>query len=336
MEDGNMEKYREQAEQTAEKQREIQETIDQLDKQQKDGKSKQKKKEAVQAGARKQPEPPQPEQKLEKPGKEHELELTPQYMAPDYKGSEKLKGKKAIVTGADSGIGRAVAVLFGREGADVAIVYLNEHEDAEKTKQLVEDEGREALLFSGDVSEAGFCEEVVQQTIDEWGSVDILVNNAAFQEHAKSLEELTEDHFDMTLKTNLYGYFNMAKAAIPHLTTGSSIINTGSVNGLYGHKMLMDYSMTKGGIHAFTKSLAKNLVKKGIRANVVAPGPVWTPLNPADEPAKATKTFGQSDPMNRPAQPEELSPTYVFLAAPVCSSYITGQVFGVMGGVLSK
>lgn len=336
MDNEKMKQYREQAENTAQRQREIQEYISKLDKKQKDGQSKKKKKKAVQAGERREPESPMPDQHLQKPGREEDLELEPQYMAPDYKGSEKLKGKTAIVTGGDSGIGRAVAILFAREGADVAIAYLTEHDDAEKTKQLVEDEGQKALLFSGDVSEADFCEDVVSSVLDEWGQVDILINNAGFQEHAKSIDQLSEEHFDMTMKTNLYGYFNMAKAVIPHLKEGSAIVNTGSVNGFIGNKMLIDYSLTKGGIHAFTQSLAKNLVDKGIRVNAVAPGPVWTPLNPADAPAEHISKFGSSDPMNRPAQPEELSPTYVFLAAPVCSSFITGQIYGVMGGVLSQ
>lgn len=329
----NKKDHRKRAERTAEKQREIQEQINQLDKQQSDDGGGQ---DAAQAGAHQQPTPPQPEQELEKPGAEKDLDLQPRFMAPDYKGSEKLKGKAAIVTGGDSGIGRAVAVLFAREGADVAIVYLNEHEDAKKTKEKVEEEGQRAIVCPGDVSDPEFCRDVVEQIADELGRVDILVNNAGFQEHAKNLDELTEEHFDMTLKTNLYGYFHMAKAVLPYLGEGSTIINTGSVNGLFGHKTLMDYSMTKGGIHAFTQSLAKNLLDKGIRVNAVAPGPVWTPLNPADEPAEATKQFGGSSPMGRPAQPEELSPTYVFLAAPSCSSFINGQVIGVMGGVSSK
>jgi NAD(P)-dependent dehydrogenase (short-subunit alcohol dehydrogenase family) len=291
---------------------------------------------AVQAGSRDQPESPLPAQHQDKPGSEKELRPRPQYLAPGYRGSEKLQDMVAIVTGGDSGIGRAVAVLFAREGADVAIVYLSEHEDAQETQRAVEKEGRRAILIPGDVTDAGFCRESVRRTVEEFGKLDILVNNAAFQQHAASIEDITDEQFDRTMKTNLYGYFHMAKAALPHLQEGSSIINTGSVTGLYGSKALLDYSTTKGGIHAFTKSLAENLVEKGIRVNAVAPGPVWTPLNPADQPADKVAEFGASSSMKRPAQPEELSPAYVFLAAPSCSSYITGEVLGVIGGVTSS
>lgn len=329
----NSEKYRKKAEQTVEKQRVIQDYINQLDKEENQGSSQ---KETVQAGEHKEPTPPQPEQQIEKPGEAEDLELEPKYEAPDYKGSEKLKDKVAIITGGDSGIGRATAILYAREGADVVIVYLNEHVDAEKTKQHVEEEGQRALLCSGDVSDPEFCKHVVERTIDEFDKINILINNAAFQEHAKDLKSITEEHFDMTLKTNLYGYFYMTKAVIPYLNEGSSIINTSSVNGLFGNKTLIDYSMTKGGINAFTQALSKNVINKGIRVNAVAPGPVWTPLNPADRPAKGVKKFGSKNPMGRPAQPEELSPSYVFLAAPACSSYINGQIIGVIGGVTSK
>jgi NAD(P)-dependent dehydrogenase (short-subunit alcohol dehydrogenase family) len=238
----------------------------------------------------------------------------------------------ALITGGDSGIGRAVAVLYAREGADVAIVYLNEHDDAEETRQAVEAEGRRAVLIPGDVTDFEFCRDAVETTIRELGGLDILVNNAAFQEHASSLEDISEEQFDRTFKTNIYGYFHMAKAALPHLKEGSSIVNSGSVTGIEGSKDLLDYSATKGAIHAFTKSLAQNLVDKGIRVNCVAPGPVWTPLNPADVGPEKVAEFGSKVPMKRPAQPEELAPAYVFLAAPSCSSYITGEILPVLGG----
>ena len=261
------------------------------------------------------------------------MELQPKFMAKGYKGSSKLKGMTAIVTGGDSGIGRAVAVLFAREGADVAIFYLNEHVDAEETKRCIEAEGQRCLLMAGDVKNADFCRKVVEKTVKTFGKLDILVNNAAFQEHADSLEDLTEERFDETLRTNIYGYFHMAKAALPHLKKGSCIINTGSVTGLEGSSKLLDYSATKGAIHAFTKALASNLLEKGIRVNAVAPGPVWTPLNPADKDAESIQEFGSATDMKRPAQPEELSPAYVFLASPVCSSYITGIVLPITGSV---
>jgi NAD(P)-dependent dehydrogenase (short-subunit alcohol dehydrogenase family) len=285
-----------------------------------------------QTGAREYPVPPLPKQHLEKPGLEADLELKPLWDAPYYKGSGKLDGKVALITGADSGIGRAVATLFAREGADVAIAYLDEHEDAELTKQAVEKEGRRAILLPGDVADPAYAEDAVARTVKAFGKLDILVNNAAFQEHQSSLEDLTFEHFDRTLKTNLYGYFNMAKAAIPHLGQGAAIINTGSVTGIEGSKELLDYSMTKGGIHAFTRSLSGALLKKGVRVNCVAPGPVWTPLNPADRQADQIPKFGQQTPMGRPAQPEELAPAYVFLASPQTSSYITGEILPVIGG----
>jgi NAD(P)-dependent dehydrogenase (short-subunit alcohol dehydrogenase family) len=288
---------------------------------------------AVQAGDRRQPEPPLPQQHLIKPGLESDLKPRPQFEAPGYKGSGKLADMAAVITGGDSGIGRAVAVLFAREGADVAIVYLNEHSDAEETRQHVEREGRRCLLIPGDVKDPAFCRDAVERTVREFGKLDVLVNNAAFQEHADGLADLTEEHFDQTLRTNVYGYFHMAKAALPHLNNGASIINTGSETGLFGSAKLLDYSATKGAIHAFTKALASNLVSRGIRVNAVAPGPVWTPLNPADRPADELAQFGASTDMKRPAQPEEISPAYVFLASPVCSSYITGVVLPVMGGV---
>jgi NAD(P)-dependent dehydrogenase (short-subunit alcohol dehydrogenase family) len=288
--------------------------------------------EAMQAGARRYPAPPFPKQHLDKPGLESEQELRPMFDAPHYKGSDKLKGRVALITGGDSGIGRAVAVLFAREGANVAIAYLDEHEDAAETKAAVEKEGGKCITLPGDVADPEFCESAVKRTVDELGRLDVLVNNAAFQEHVDRFEDLSEEHFDRTLKTNLYGYFHMAKAAVPHMQEGSAIIMTGSVTGLLGNKDLLDYSMTKGGIHAFTRSLATHLVGRGIRVNAVAPGPVWTPLNPADKPAEAIAQFGGETPMKRPAQPEEIAPAYVFLAAPSCSSYITGEILPIIGG----
>jgi NAD(P)-dependent dehydrogenase (short-subunit alcohol dehydrogenase family) len=315
--------------------RQIQKQTDEADKRKKkkSGNGESAKKKAVQAGTRAQPASPLPEQHQAKPGLESKLDPRPNYLAPDYRGSGKLQDMAAIVTGGDSGIGRAVAVLFAREGADVAIVYLPaEQSDAEETREAVEREGRQCLLMPGDVADFDFCEQAVQRVTEEFGRLDVLVNNAAFQEHAESLEDLTLEHFDRTIKTNLYGYFHMAKAAVPHMERGASIINTGSVTGLLGSKQLLDYSMTKGGIHAFSRSLAASLVDKGIRVNAVAPGPVWTPLNPADKPAEKVAEFGADSPMKRPAQPEELSPLYVFLASPVCSSYITGEIYPVVGG----
>lgn len=290
-------------------------------------------KKPIQTGIRDYPGAPMPSQHLEKPGLEADMTLKPQFMAPDYRGSGKLEGRVAIITGGDSGIGRAVSVLYAREGADVAILYLNEHEDANQTKNFVEKEGRKCLLISGDVRDAAFCQSAVKQVNDQFGHIDILVNNAAFQEHTDSLLELTEEHFDMTMKTNIYGYFHMAKAVLPYLKRGSAIVNTGSVTGLKGNKHLLDYSTTKGAIHAFTMSLAANLLPQGIRVNAVAPGPVWTPLNPADQSPEKIAEFGQTTHMNRPAQPEEISPAYVFLASSICSSFITGIVLPILGTV---
>jgi NAD(P)-dependent dehydrogenase (short-subunit alcohol dehydrogenase family) len=238
----------------------------------------------------------------------------------------------ALISGGDSGIGRAVAVLFAREGADVAIAYLNEHEDAKATQRAVEKEGRRCILLPGEISDPAYCNDAVAQTISKFGKLDILVNNAAFQEHTNDIADLTDEHFDRTIKTNLYGYFYLARAAIPHLKEGSAIIMTGSVTGLEGAGELLDYSMTKGGIHAFARSLSSQLLGKGIRVNVVAPGPVWTPLNPADRPAKDVAKFGSKTPMRRAAQPEEIAPAFVFMAAPSCSSYITGEILPIIGG----
>jgi NAD(P)-dependent dehydrogenase (short-subunit alcohol dehydrogenase family) len=312
---------------TARKHRSIQKQIARADRQVPPPKPR-----AMQAGARIYPEPPLPEQHHAKPGEESAIDPRPMYDAPFYRGSGKLHDRVALITGGDSGIGRAVAVLFAREGADVAIVYLSEHADAETTRKAVESEGRRCIILSGDVSDRRFCDAAVKRTLKELGRLDVLVNNAAFQLHSRDIEDLTDKHFDTTLKTNLYGYFYLCRAAIPHLRKGSAIINTGSVTGIDGSKHLLDYSMTKGGIHAFTRSLAGQLVDRGIRVNAVAPGPVWTPLNPADKEAEDVSQFGAKTPMGRPAQPEEIAPAYVFLASPQCSSYITGEVLPIIGG----
>jgi NAD(P)-dependent dehydrogenase (short-subunit alcohol dehydrogenase family) len=304
----------------------IQQTIDAKEKK----KPKEEDKASMQAGTRPYPDhfPPQ---HLKKPGLEADLKAAPMYQAPGYKGSDKLRDMVAIITGGDSGIGRSVAVLYAREGADIAIVYLNEHEDAEETKRAVEKEGKRCILISGDVSDSEFCEEAVAKTIDKFGKLDILVNNAAFQQHANDITDISDQHFDRTLKTNLYGYFYMARAAVPKMKSGGSIVMNGSVTGLLGSSHLLDYSMTKGGIHAFTRSLASNLVGRGIRVNAIAPGLVAA-LNTADSPAERVKEFGSDTPMKRAAQPEELAPAFVFMAAPSCSSYITGEILPVIGG----
>jgi NAD(P)-dependent dehydrogenase (short-subunit alcohol dehydrogenase family) len=280
-----------------------------------------------------EPKSPMPAQHQQKPGLESKLDPRPRYQAQHYRGSDKLLKKVALITGGDSGIGRAVAVLFAREGADVAFTYLPEEEtDAQETVQAIEAEGRRALSISGDLEEPQFAAETVKQVVADLGGLDILVNNAAYQQHQKSLEDLSDEQWDRTFKTNIYGYFRMAQAALPHLKKGSAIINTGSITGLEGSKHLLDYSATKGAIHAFTKSLAQNLVEKGIRVNCVAPGPVWTPLNPSDQSAKDVAEFGADTPMKRPAQPEEIAPAYVFFASEADSSYVTGEVLTLLGG----
>ncbi|CAN7453352.1 SDR family oxidoreductase [Rhizobium sp. LjRoot98] len=315
---------------TAEKQRDIQAEVANADAREKTKKPAKPK--AMQAGARAYPVPPFPRQHQPKPGAEHRLDPAPFYEAPYYKGSGKLDGKVALITGGDSGIGRAVAVLFAREGADVAILHLAEGKDADDTVKAIEAEGRRAMTFPGDVKDRAFCRKAVAAVVEVFGRLDVLVNNAAFQVHTADVLDLSEEHFDETLKTNLYGYFFMAQAAVPHMKEGSAIVNTGSVTGIEGSKQLVDYSMTKGGIHAFTKALSGQLIEKGIRVNAVAPGPVWTPLNPSDKQAEDVATFGADTPMKRPAQPEEIAPAYVFLASPQCSSYITGEVLPIVGG----
>ncbi len=280
-----------------------------------------------------QPKPPFPAQHQEKPGIEAELDPRPRYEAPLYRGSGKLEGKVALITGGDSGIGRAVAVLYAREGADVSLVYLPQEErDAEETQKAVREEGRKALLIPGDVSDFKFCDYAVRETVSGLGRLDILVNNAAYQQHQKSIDELPLEQWEHTFNVNIHGYFYMVKAALSHLKPGSAIINTGSITGLEGSKNLLDYSATKGAIHAFTKSLAQQLVERQIRVNCVSPGPVWTPLNPSDKPAEEVAEFGKDTPMKRPAQPEEIAPSYVFFASEADSSYITGEVLTLLGG----
>jgi len=291
---------------------------------------------AMQAGAREYPAPPFPTEEPAKPGIEQGQSIAPLYDAPYWKGSGKLDGRVAIITGGDSGIGRSVATLFAREGADVAIVHLpDEQEDADVVKQKVEAEGRRAITIAGDVTDRDFCFAAVERTVKELGRLDVLVNNAAFQLHVSRFEDLTEEHFDLTIKTNLYGYFHMSQACVPHMKPGSAIVNSGSVTGLLGNSTIIDYTMTKGGIHSFTRALSGSLAPLGIRVNAVAPGPVWTPLNPTDNPAKMA-SFGTETRMKRPAQPEEIAPAYVFLASPQMSSFITGEILPVIGGYTDR
>jgi NAD(P)-dependent dehydrogenase (short-subunit alcohol dehydrogenase family) len=264
------------------------------------------------------------------PGLETEMHPRPDFM-PRYAGSGRLEDKVAIVTGGDSGIGRAVAVLFAREGADVAIMYLNEGEDARETVRLVEAEGRACLAIAGDVGDAGFCEKAVEQVMDRFGHIDVLVNNAAEQHPQKKVDELTPKQIERTFRTNIFGYFFMTQAALPHLKSGAAIINTTSVTAYRGSPELLDYSATKGAIVAFTRSLAKKLVDKGIRVNGVAPGPIWTPLIPSTFEAEQVATFGAHTPMKRPGQPNEVAPSFLFLACED-SSYISGSVLHPNGG----
>jgi NAD(P)-dependent dehydrogenase (short-subunit alcohol dehydrogenase family) len=279
------------------------------------------------------PKSPLPEQSQEKPGLDSKMIPHPQYEAQPYKGSEKLKDKVALITGGDSGIGRAVAVLFAREGANVTIVYLpSEQSDAEETKLAVETEGCQALLLPGDVTSRSFCEQAVEQTVARFGKLDILVNNAAYQETRHSLAEISDEDWDITFRTNIYGYFYMARAALAHMKKGAVIINCGSITGLEGSKNLIDYASTKGAIHAFTKSLAQNLAERGIRVNCVAPGPIWTPLQPVSKPPEDVAQHGADTPMKRPGQPEEVAPAFVFFASEADSSYISGEIMTILGG----
>ncbi|MGE0789442.1 MAG: SDR family oxidoreductase [Sandaracinaceae bacterium] len=283
--------------------------------------------------SRKHPSPPFPAQPIRPPGEEAEMDPAPQYEAPQYRAADKLTGKRAFVTGGDSGIGRAVAVLFAREGADVAFTYLPEEQrDADRTREEVERHGRRCVPIAGDLCDPAFSSRAVETAVEQLGGLDIVVNNAAYQRHLGSFEEVDPEQWDRTFKTNVYAYYYVVRAALPHLSAGSSIIQTGSVVGLEGAGELIDYASTKGAIHAFTKSLAQSLVGRGIRVNCVAPGPVWTPLNPAERSEEDTRTFGESVPMHRPAQPEEIAPAYVYFASEADSSYVSGEVLALWGG----
>lgn len=279
------------------------------------------------------PEPPFPPQVLEPPGLESNMNPQPRYKAEAYRPAGKLRGKVALITGGDSGIGRAVALLFAREGADLALVYLDEEQpDARQIRDEIKGEGRRVQLIPGDVRDPEFCRAAIEQVVERFGKLDILVNNAAYQKHCDNIVDLSVEQWARTFATNIFGYFYMAKFAVPHLKSGASIINTGSITGLEGSKALLDYASTKGAIHAFTKSLAQNLVDSGIRVNCVAPGPVWTPLNPAERDHDEMKNFGAGTPLGRPAEPEEIAPAYVYFASNADSSYVTGHVLPQLGG----
>ncbi|NEU25072.1 glucose 1-dehydrogenase [Paenibacillus polymyxa] len=272
-----------------------------------------------------------PQHQEQQPGIESKMTPAPQFEKPTYKAAGKLTGKVALITGGDSGIGRAVAVTYAKEGADVAIVYLNEHKDAEETKRQVEQEGRKCVLIPGDIGDDQFAKKAVQQTVNELGKLDILVNNAAEQHPQQKLEDITKEQLERTFRTNIFGMFFLTQAALPHLKKGSAIVNTTSITAYAGNKTLIDYSSTKGAITSFTRSLSLNLAEQGIRVNAVAPGPIWTPLIPSTFDAKTVSEFGGTQPMKRPGQPEELAPAYVYLASDD-SSYVSGQVIHINGG----
>jgi len=274
-----------------------------------------------------------PQHQRQQPGREHKMKPRPRAEDEKHRGSGKLQDKVAIITGGDSGIGRAVAIAFAKEGADVSVVYLEEKKDANETKRLVEEHGRKCLLIEGDVGQEQFCRKVVEQTMNEFAKIDILINNAAEQHLQESIEKITEKQLERTFRTNIFSFFFMAKAAVKHLKKGAAIINTTSVTAYKGSAHLVDYSSTKGAITSFTRSLSQALADKCIRVNGVAPGPVWTPLIPSTFPAKEVETFGADVPLSRPGQPEEIAPSYVFLASDD-SSYMTGQVLHPNGGTI--
>jgi NAD(P)-dependent dehydrogenase (short-subunit alcohol dehydrogenase family) len=276
----------------------------------------------------------QPRQRQQhQPGREHKMRPRPKAQNEKYRGSEKLRDKVAIITGGDSGIGRAVAIAFAKEGADVAVVYLEEEKDANETKRLVEEHGGKCLLIGGDVGQEEFCQNAIEDTIKEFAKIDILVNNAAEQHPQESIEKVTEKQLERTFRTNIFSFFFMTKAALKHLKKGAAIINTTSVTAYKGSAHLLDYSSTKGAIVSFTRSLSQALAEKGIRVNGVAPGPIWTPLIPSTFPSKEVETFGSDVPFGRPGQPEEVAPSYAFLASDD-SSYMTGQVLHPNGGTI--
>lgn len=272
-----------------------------------------------------------PQEQQQQPGIESQMNPKPAFEDRKYKPAGKLTGKVAVITGGDSGIGRAVAVTYAKEGADVVIVYLNEHTDAEETKRQVEEEQRRCLTIAGDIGDERFCQHIIADTVKTYGKLDILVNNAAEQHPQDSLDKITAEQMERTFRTNIFSCFHLTKAALPHLKQGSTIINTASIVAYHGHKQLLDYSATKGAIVAFTRSLSLQLADKGIRVNAVAPGPIWTPLIPSTFTADQVAKFGGNTPMKRPGQPEELAPSYVYLASDD-SSYVSGQVLHVNGG----
>jgi len=274
-----------------------------------------------------------PQEQAQRPGVESQMTPQPKSDDPQYRGSGKLQGKVALITGGDSGIGRAVAIAYAKEGADVAIMYLNEHDDAKQTKQMVEEHGRRAVAIAGDIGDETFCQQAVQQTVEEFGKLDILVNNAAEQHPQESIEDISAQQLERTFRTNIFSMFFLTKAALKHLKEGSAIVNTTSVTAYKGNPQLLDYSSTKGAIVAFTRSLSQSLVEKGIRVNGVAPGPIWTPLIPSTFPAEKVENFGKEAPMGRAGQPEEIAPSYVFLASDD-SSYMSGQILHPNGGAV--